>query len=190
MRSKDLPMPRESRRIPWWTGLLGGILGVAIGVLLILSPKMTATYLFWILGAACVAGGAVAVVSILFNRVSWGWKLLGGCLAIVLGLALFSQPLFSAYLVAAMALWILGVVLILVGTVLIIAAFSGFGWWYGIPGVLVFAAGGLVILGSVIGPLKVPWVYGLAAVIAGVGAVVAALRSRARPKVDTLAISA
>lgn len=180
MRSRAMPLPRESRRIPWWTGLLAGILAVVIGVLLVLSPKTTATYLFWILGIVCLAGGVVALGSILFNRVSWGWKLLAGILAIILGLALISQPLFSAYLVAAMALWILGAFLLVAGAALIIAGFSGVGWWYGILGGLVIVIGALLVLVSVIGPQKAPWVYGVAFVAAGVLAIVAAAQSRKR----------
>jgi uncharacterized membrane protein HdeD (DUF308 family) len=189
MRSRAVPLPRESRQFPWWAGLLVGILAVVIGVLLILSPETTATYLFWILGIACLVGGVVALGSILFSRASWGWKLLAGILAITLGLALISQPLFSAYLVAAMALWVLGAVLMLAGMLLMVPAFSHMGWWYGVLGVFVVVIGVLLILGSVIGPLKAPWAFGIAAVVAGAGAVVAALRSRARPKDESIAIS-
>ena len=159
---------------------MAGIIAVIIGVLLIISPKTTATYLFWFLGIACLIGSVVAVGSILFNRASWGWKLLAASIALVLGLALISAPLFSAYLLAAMALWILGAVVIVVGVVLIIMAFSDVGWWYGILGGLAIALGALLILGSVIGPLKAPWVFGLAAIVAGIMAIVAALRSRKR----------
>jgi len=181
MKSQAVPMPQQSRSIPWWTGLLVGILAVAIGVLLILSPTTTAAYLFWILGAVCLIGGVVAFASILFNRASWGWKLLAGIVAIVLGLALVSQPLFSAYLVAAMALWILGAIVIVAGVALIIVGFSGFASWaYALLGVLAVAIGALLILVSVIGPLKVPWVFGVAVIVAGIGAIAAALQSRRR----------
>jgi len=178
MRSRAAPLQQKPRSVPWWVGLLAGILAAIIGVLLILSPKTTATYLFWILGIACLIGAVVALGSILFSRASWGWKLLAGIIAIVLGLALISQPLFSAYLVAAMALWILGAVVIVAGVVLIIVAFSGVGWWYGILGGIAIVIGALLILGSVIGPQKAPWVFGLAIVVAGIGAIVATLQSR------------
>jgi uncharacterized membrane protein HdeD (DUF308 family) len=180
MRSRAVPLQRRTRSVPWWVGLLAGILAITLGVLLILSPETTATYLFWILGIACLVGGVVALGSILFSRVSWGWKLLAAIIAIVLGLALISQPLFSAYLLAAMALWILGAVVMLAGVVLVIVAFSGIGWGYGIVGGLVIVIGALLILGSVIGPQKAPWVFGLAIVVAGIGAIIAALQSRRR----------
>jgi len=85
---------------------------------------------------------------------------------------------------------VLGAVLALAGMLLMVPAFSHMGWWYGVLGVFVLAIGVLLILGSVIGPLKAPWAFGVAAIVAGVAAVVAALRSRARPKDDTIAISA
>jgi uncharacterized membrane protein HdeD (DUF308 family) len=129
MRSQAVPLPSQTRSFPWWAGLVVGIVAVVIGVLLILSPRTAATYLFWILGIACLVGGVVALASILFRRVSWGWKLLAGIVAIVLGLALISQPLFSAYLVAAMSLWILGAIVIVGGVVLIIMGFSQFFSW-------------------------------------------------------------
>jgi uncharacterized membrane protein HdeD (DUF308 family) len=189
MRSRAAPVPQSSRRIPWWLGLLAGIVAAIIGVLLILSPKTTATYLFWILGIACILGGAVALVSILFNRASWGWKLLAGGIAIVLGLGLISQPLFSAYLLAAISLWVLGAVVFFAGVVLMVPAFSHMGWWYGLLGVIAMLIGALLILGSVIGPLKAPWVFGVAAIAAGILAVVAAFQARKRPQGGAIAIS-
>jgi uncharacterized membrane protein HdeD (DUF308 family) len=189
MRSRVVPLPQKRRSIPWWVGLLAGIIAAVIGVLLILSPKTTATYLFWILGIACIIGGAVALISVLFNRASWGWKLLAGGIAIILGLGLISQPLFSAYLLAAISLWVLGAVVIVAGVVLMVPAFSHMGWWYGLVGVLAMVIGALLILGSVIGPLKAPWVFGVAAIAAGIAAIVATLQSRKRPQRGAIAVS-
>jgi uncharacterized membrane protein HdeD (DUF308 family) len=145
-------------------------------VLLILSPTTLPPICSgsW---SACLLGGVVALGSIPFNQCP-GVKLLAGIVAIVLGLALISQPLFSAYLVAAMALWILGALLILAGTALVIVAFSGVGWWYGLLGGLVIVIGVLLILISVVGPLKAPWVFGVAFIVAGILAIVAAVQSR------------
>jgi uncharacterized membrane protein HdeD (DUF308 family) len=188
MRSRALPVPRPSRSVPWWVGLVAGVFLVVIGVLLILSPKNTATYLFWILGIAGIIGGAAVLISILFSRVAWGWKLLAGFLAIVVGLGLISQPLFSAYLVAAISLWVVGAILILAGMMLMVPAFSGMGWWFGVLGVLAMLIGALLILGSVVGPLKVPWVFGIAAIAAGIAAVVAAFQAKKRPQPGPIAI--
>jgi uncharacterized membrane protein HdeD (DUF308 family) len=189
MRSRAVPGQRPSRPVPWWVGLPAGIVAAIIGVLLIVSPKTTASYLFWILGIACLVGGVVALVSILFRRAAWGWKLLAGLLAILVGLGLISQPLFSAYLLAAISLWVLGAVLILAGMLLMVPAFSGMGWWYGILGVVAMGLGVLLILGSVIGPLRAPWVFGVAAIVAGILAIVASVQARRRPQRGAIANS-
>jgi uncharacterized membrane protein HdeD (DUF308 family) len=189
MRSRAVPVAQRRRSISWWVVLLAGILAATIGVLLILSPRTTATYLFWILGIACIAGGAAALVSILFNRAAWGWRLLAGGIAIILGLGLISWPLFSAYLLAAISLWVLGAIVFFGGVGLMVPAFSHMGWWYGPIGALAMVIGALLILGSVIGPLKAPWVFGIAAIAAGVAAIVAALQSRKRRQSGAIAIS-
>jgi uncharacterized membrane protein HdeD (DUF308 family) len=178
MRSRSAPVPKRDRSVPWWLGLVVGIVAMVIGVLLILSPEMTATYLFWILGIAAIIGGAVVLISIAFRRAAWGWKLLAGIIAIILGLGLLAQPLFSAYLVAAISVWVLGAALIVVGLVLMVPAFSGIGWWYGLLGAAAILIGVLLILSSVVAPVRAPWVFGVAAIVAGILAVVATLQSR------------
>ena len=99
--SRQAARRRKLRQAPWWTILLGGIALVIIGVLLIAMPKTAATGLFLVLGGGCVIGGLGCMVSIAFERTQWVSRLLAGAGLIVLGLALSSQPLLSAYLVAA-----------------------------------------------------------------------------------------
>jgi uncharacterized membrane protein HdeD (DUF308 family) len=189
MRSRALPAPRRSPSVPWWVWVLVGVVMVVLGGLLIAAPGTTATYLFWILGIACLVGGAVALISILFRRAAWGWRLLAGCLAIVVGLGLISQPLFSAYLLAAISLWVLGAVLLLAGMVLMVPAFSNMGWWYGVLGLVALGFGATLILVSVVGPLRAPWVFGIAAIAAGVLAIIAAFQVRERPQAGATAVS-
>ena len=77
-----------------------------------------------------------------------------------------------------MVLWILGAVVIVGGIVLILMAFSYAGWKYGVPGVLCMILGGMLILGSTIGPLKAPWAFGIAAAAGGVAAIVGAFQMK------------
>lgn len=174
----ELRVERRTQSLPWWAVLLAGILLAVIGVLLIISPAAAATYLFLALGIACAIGGIVFIASIWFDRAGWVWRLLAGLGLILLGLAIFGQPLLSAYLLAAMVLWILGAAAIVGGIVLILMAFSYAGWKYGLPGALSIVLGGMLILGSTIGPLKAPWAFGIAAVAGGVAAIVAAFQMK------------
>ena len=181
MKSFRAPGQGKSRNVPWWAVLLAGIALVIIGVLLIITPKTAATNLFLILGGLCVLGGLGTIVSIAFTRERWGTRLLAGAGLILLGLALLSQPLLSAYLVAATILWILGAAVILGGIFLVLQAFSYAGWLRGVLGALCLIIGAMLILGSTLGPLKAPWAYGIAAVAGGIGAIVAAFKMRKRP---------
>ena len=174
----------KTRNIPWWAILLAGIVLVIIGVLLIITPKTAATGLFLVLGVLCALGGLGAIVSIVFTRKQWGTRLLAGAGLILLGLALLSQPLLSAYLVAAIILWILGAAVVLGGIFLILQAFSYAGWLRGLLGALCLIIGAMLILGSTIGPLKAPWAYGIAAVAGGIAAIVAAIQQKKRPQLQ------
>jgi uncharacterized membrane protein HdeD (DUF308 family) len=119
----------------------------------------------------------------------WGYKLFGGLAAILIGLALAGQPLFGAYLLAAAALWILGVGVLLGGVALVIGGLSYASWtptargkaWLMVGGGVVCLIAGLgIVLGSAMGPLKAPWLYGLAVIAAGVGVIAGGLNMRRR----------
>jgi uncharacterized membrane protein HdeD (DUF308 family) len=182
MKSYGASGQGRSRNVPWWVILLGGGALVVIGVLLIVTPKTAATNLFLVLGAVCVIGGLGLMVSIAFTRPVRAWRLLAGAGLVLLGLALLSQPLLNAYLVAAMILWLLGAAVVVAGIALILQAFSYAGWLRGILGALTVIVGGMLILGSTVGPLKAPWAYGIAAVAGGILAIVTAVRQKQQPQ--------
>jgi uncharacterized membrane protein HdeD (DUF308 family) len=178
MNSRAVAVQRKPRSVPWWALLSGGIIVVILGVLLLIFPKTTASYLFLVLGLVVIVGGIIAIASIVRDRALWGWKVLAGVLAILAGLVLTGQPLFSAYLVAAIALWILGALIIIAGLALIIVAFWYSSWAYGAGGALCCILGPALVLVAAVGPLVAPWVFALAAIAAGILAIVYAFRMR------------
>jgi uncharacterized membrane protein HdeD (DUF308 family) len=171
MNSRAVAVQRKPRSVPWWALLSGGIIVVILGVLLLIFPKTTASYLFLVLGLVAIVGGIIAIASIVRDRALWGWKVLAG-------LVLTGQPLFSAYLVAAIALWILGALIIIAGLALIIVAFWYSSWAYGAGGALCCILGLALVLVAAVGPLVAPWVFALAAIAAGILAIVYAFRMR------------
>jgi len=189
MRSNAMTTRPAARSVPWWALLLTGFAVVIIGVLLIVSPQVTATDLFLILGGVCILGGMIALISLALNRVAWGYRFGGGIAGILIGLALVSQPLLGAYILAAAALWILGVGVLLGGLALVIGGLSYASWtptargkaWLSVGfGVVCLIAGFGIVLGSAMGPLKAPWLYGLAMIAAGVGVIAGGLNMRRR----------
>jgi uncharacterized membrane protein HdeD (DUF308 family) len=106
-----------------WTGLtvLGGV-GVLIGILALAFPGATAfTLLFIIAGWAIVRGAAEIAAAVQLRKVIPNeWALIfGGTLSVLFGVLLFANPAAGALSV----IWIIGTYAILIGLLLIYAAF-------------------------------------------------------------------
>jgi uncharacterized membrane protein HdeD (DUF308 family) len=102
----------------WLSLLISGVVGIALGVLTFLTPRITALILlYFVAGWAIIIGVSQIVAGIRLRKVITGeWLLvLAGVLSLVFGLLLFVSPGAGAL---AVALWIgayaavLGVVLI------------------------------------------------------------------------------
>jgi uncharacterized membrane protein HdeD (DUF308 family) len=116
----------------WWLLLLAGLLGI-VGGLIVLSQPLLATFLtqlffVYMLAAQALIGGILSIiwaVRVRHEIQGEGWVIIGGILAIALGILLFSAPVASILLVAQ----ITAIVAIVGGIGLIIAAFR----WRGQP---------------------------------------------------------
>lgn len=79
----------------WWE-LLGGLVEIAIGVVLVLWPAPTATVLFYFAAGWVAAVGVFAVIaSIVLYRaeeVAWYWVLAFGLVNLLFGIVLLANP--------------------------------------------------------------------------------------------------
>lgn len=163
--SKEVPM------VPWWLVLLEGIALVILGALLLTSPAMTTLVLIQFLGIYWLVKGIFDIVSIFIDRRQWGWKLFGGILGIIAGIIILQHPLWSALLVPATLVWLLGFFGIIMGAISIYQAFKGAGWGVGILGVLSIIFGLYLLANALISTLSLPWVVGLFALVGGAVAI-------------------
>ena len=117
LRSSSASNPRE-----WWMLLLGGIAGVAAGVLTFVWPGITALTLALLVAAwALVTGILELATAIRLRKVlpnEWLW-VVNGVLSIVLGIAIAVYP--GAGLVSLV--WLLGIYAILAGIAMLALAF-------------------------------------------------------------------
>ena len=190
MRSQTMPMSRPSRSIPWWALLLPGFVVVIVGVLLIVAPRDTASGVFMVVGGAAILGGMIALISLALNRVMWGYKLFGGLAAILIGLGAGRSTVVRRLLArggravdprrrrAAGRCGPRDRGAILRKLDADRTAAKG-GLMVG-GGVICLIAGFGIVLGSAMGPLKAPWLYGLAVIAAGVGVIAGGLNMRQR----------
>ena len=110
--------------IPSWLLLsIAGLVAIVAGVLLIVQPAATATFLLLALGVYWLVTGALAVLGALTNRdETWGWRVFGGLCGMLAGIVLVLQPqvaavvtLIALYVFVALAAFGIGIFEIISG---------------------------------------------------------------------------
>ncbi len=162
---------QEGPAVPWWLVLLEGIALVILGLLLLTDPAATTVVVIQFLGIYWLVKGIFELVSMFIDHRQWGWKLFGGILGIIAGIVILQHPLWSAILVPATLVWLLGFFGIVMGCISLFQAFKGAGWGVGVLGVLSIIFGLYLLANTLISTLSLPWVVGIFALIGGVVAI-------------------
>ena len=79
----------------WWTVVLGGIVGIALGVLAFAQPGAVALALVYVVGAWAIVTGLLEIVAAIRLRqvISTEWLLaLSGALSVLFGIVFLYQP--------------------------------------------------------------------------------------------------
>jgi uncharacterized membrane protein HdeD (DUF308 family) len=169
----------ERMSVPWWLVLLEGIAAVIIGILLLTAPGIPMFALVQIIGFFWLLSGIFRIVSIFVESSQWGWKLLAGIVGVLAGLVVLQHPVWSAVLLPAVYVIILGVQGIILGGAGLVMAFRGGGWGTGVLGVLSILLGLVLLLNPLfIGIAVLPFVLGAFALLGGILAIVAAFAMR------------
>ncbi len=174
----------ETKQRPWWLTLIGGILALAIGVILLWAPAKTKVdtwvLLIAILGMYWLISGILELVHMFGDHSAWGWKLIVGVISIIAGGYILMYPIASALVLPGVFVWVLGFWGLLQGIIMLIMAFRGGGWAAGILGVLAIIFGiALMANYSIAGMgLAFVWMVAIAALIGGILLIVQAFRQR------------
>jgi len=174
-------MEFETKQMPWWAILMGGILSIIVGILLLTTPVKTVFLLVLTLGMYWIISGIFTLVGMFVDHTAWGWKLFVGALSIIAGIIILRFPLISALTIPSIFILILGIQGLIVGIVSLIMAFKGGGWGAGILGALSIIFG-LILIVNFSAPGMVAalvWVAGIFAIIGGISQLVQAFRQRA-----------
>jgi len=167
----------------WWVILLQGIPAIIIGILFFTDPGLTLVTATTFLGAFWFIGGIFDLVRTFIDRERWFWHLVSGVLGIIAGLIVLRHPLWASIIVPGVAVWLLGLIGIVIGVIgLFRAFFRGGGWPSAIMGVLSLLLG-LVLLGNVLISTTI-LLYTLAAlaIFGGVIAIIGAFMLKGRPE--------
>src|SRR3984893_1168042 len=147
--NRETVSPINMQGTPWWMLLLEGIAALVIGLFLITSPGMTVLVLTQFVGFFWLFTGILSLVNLFMDSSQWGWKLAGGILGILAGLAVIRNPLWSALLLPTLLVIMLGIQGLVQGVVKFVQAFRGGGLGSVVLGLLHFAFG-IILLSSLL----------------------------------------
>jgi uncharacterized membrane protein HdeD (DUF308 family) len=143
---------------------------------LTVRPASTLLALIWLLGVYFLTAGVVSLVSIISDRSNLIWKLVYGIMGAVAGLFIIGNPVIGAIILpATMALYI-GVMAMVMGIIILIAAFKGGGAGEGIMGLLSIIFGIILIGSPFIAALTLLYFQAMMAIAGGLVLIFAAFK--------------
>jgi uncharacterized membrane protein HdeD (DUF308 family) len=180
MSTTSNAMSFETRRAPWWLGVIGGAINILLGFLLLTIPIKTVLVLVLVLGYYWIFHGTFNLVHMFIDRQGWGWKLFTGVLSILAGIYILRFPLVSAVVIPATVILLLGIQGLIVGAVSLVMAFKGGGWSSAIMGVLSLIFGFVLVanfanLSSIV---SLVWIVAIVSLVGGVIEVIQAFTQR------------
>ncbi len=168
---------QEKNATPWWLILVFGIIQIIVGLMLLANPLRVANVIVWAIGLYWLVTGVYYLVSLIWDRRQWGWKILSGIIGIVAGWFLVDasapERLASFGLAIVLVLAIQGLIMGILG---LIAAFQGGGWGAGIMGGISIVVGILLLGNMLAAALVLPTVIGVFAIVGGIFAIIMAFR--------------
>ncbi|HEY4148075.1 MAG TPA: HdeD family acid-resistance protein [Chitinophagaceae bacterium] len=169
----------------WWLFLTRGFLAIVLGVLVLLMPGVTFTFLVILLGAYMLLDGIFSIVTTLAdrsNRRGRGW-MLGGLLSVLVGVLVLSNPFtWVVALVYIVAIWALAAGIIeIIAAVRLRHVIKGEGWYIAV-GILTFLFGLSLLINPLAGVITLSFVFAFYVFISGSLLVSLAFRLRRRYK--------
>lgn len=96
---KSIVSLTEEKHEGWWTRLAGGLVLIALGVLVLAYPALATTFtttaLIWTVASFAVVAGVLGIIwgfSLSSELPGEGWTVVSGILSIALGMVLFAAP--------------------------------------------------------------------------------------------------
>jgi len=163
---------------PWWLVLIEGILLIGIGIFFFVSPYQTLVTAVWVLGLYWLIRGILDLVSLLWDRAMWGWKIFAGILGIIAGWILLQQPLAGSLVLSTTLVWLVAFIGLFIGISSLIRGFQGAGWGTIILGVIEIVLSIILFMNAAGAAAWMPWVLGGLAILGGILTLIAAFGLR------------
>jgi uncharacterized membrane protein HdeD (DUF308 family) len=174
----------------WWLPLAFGLCAIALGVLLLVLPGITALILVVVMGVYWLIEGVFDVILALVHRAPrWGWRLASGIISAIAGLFILAYPIMSTVLTVVLLFWVLVIGAIVSGILNIIHGVQAAprSWWTVLLGALKILLAVLLLANPLVGTLALVPALGLLAIVNGIVAIVWATQLRGRLQAATTA---
>jgi len=160
-----------------WLIIIQGVAGILLGLMLLLAPGASSVVLVQFLALYWLISGVIGLVSLAWDRTQWGWKIFGGLLGIIAGVAVIRHPLYATVLVTGTLVVFMGILALAFGVMNLVRAFSGGGGWgMGILGVVDIVIGLILVFNALVAALFVPVVLGAFILVGGIASIIMAWR--------------
>ena len=160
-----------------WLIVIQGVAGIILGLLLLTAPGISSLVLVQFLALYWLVSGIIGLVSLIWDRTQWGWKVFGGVLGVVAGTAVLRHPMYATVLVGATLVVFMGILALVFGVMNLVRAFSaGGGWGMGLLGALDVIIGFFLIVNPLAGAVALPIVLGAFILVGGIASIIMAWR--------------
>lgn len=169
----------QKNATPWWLILIFGIAQIIVGILFWTDPKAMSVITVWVIGLYWLVTGAYYLVSLIWDRRRWGWKLFAGIIGILAGWFLVDpngSTLQATLAFGGAVILVLAIQGIMMGIMGLIAAFQGGGWGAGIMGAISIVIGFLLLGNIWAATIVLPLVIAIFAIVGGIFSVIMAFR--------------
>ncbi|MFN2107023.1 MAG: HdeD family acid-resistance protein [Candidatus Promineifilaceae bacterium] len=166
--SSDTAFWTSVRLPPWWLVLIEAILLIIIGIFLLVNPYQTFVSIIWVLGIYWVFRGALNLISLIWDRRLWGWKIIAGVLGIIAGWIVWQNPVTSAVILSQITVWMLALIALFFGISDLIRAFKGGGWVAAVIGVISIIFAILLLNNTLRASASLPIAMGILAIFGGI----------------------
>ena len=160
-----------------WLIVIQGVAGIILGLLLLTAPGISSLVLVQFLALYWLVSGIIGLVSLIWDRTQWGWKVFGGVLGVVAGTAVLRHPMYATVLLGTTLVVFMGILALVFGVMNLVRAFSaGGGWGMGVLGALDVIIGFFLIVNPLAGAVALPIVLGAFILVGGIASIIMAWR--------------
>ena len=160
-----------------WLIIIQGVAGILLGIMLLLAPGASTVILVQFLALYWLISGVIGLVSLIWDRSQWGWKVFGGILGIIAGMAVIQHPLYATILVTSTLVIFMGILALVFGVMNLVRAFSaGGGWGLGLLGVVDVVIGLILVFNPLPASIALPVVLGAFILVGGIASIIMAWR--------------